>query len=80
LQRQIETLLEQQPQVSLSDVLASYPVEKGLAEVLTYCVLATRDMRHFIDPVASEEIVIEIAGQQKCLRVPLIHYRRRPYA
>lgn len=80
LQRQIETLLEQQPQVSLSDVLASYPVEKGLAEVLTYCVLATRDMRHFIDPVASEEIVIEIAGQQKCLRVPLIHYRRQPYA
>lgn len=76
LQRHIETLLEQRPQVRLSEVLEYYPIEKGLAEVLTYCVLAARDVRHFIDPVAHEEIVFKTAGREKCLRVPLIYYRR----
>ncbi len=80
LQRHIETLLEQRPQVRLSDVVECYPVEKGLAEVLAYCVLAARDVRHSIDPAAHEEIVFEAIGQEKCLRVPLIYYRRQAHA
>jgi Protein of unknown function (DUF3375) len=80
LQRHIETLLEQRPQVRLSDVVECYPVEKGLAEVLTYCVLAARDVRHSIDPTEHEEIVFEAVGQKKRLRVPLIYYRRQAHA
>jgi Protein of unknown function (DUF3375) len=57
LERHIETLLEGKPQIRLSEVLEHYPVEKGLAEVLAYCVLAARDPRHSIDPDVSEEIV-----------------------
>lgn len=76
LQSHIETLLEQRSQVSLAEVLAHYPAEKGLAEVLTYCVLAAKDMRHSIDPQESEVVVIETAGQEKRVRVPLVYYRR----
>jgi hypothetical protein len=80
LQRRIETLLERQSQVRLSDVLAHYPAEKGLAEVLTYCSLAAKDMRHSIDQEASEEIVLENTGQPQYLRVPLVSYRRYTHA
>jgi hypothetical protein len=78
--RQIEALLEQRPLVHLSDVLVHYPVTKGMTEILTYCVLAARDERHSIDPEASEDVVFEIGGQETCVRVPLIFYRRQVYA
>ncbi|MBE3561016.1 MAG: DUF3375 domain-containing protein [Ktedonobacteraceae bacterium] len=81
LQRQIETLLEHKPRVSLSEVLACYPVRQGLAEILTYCVLAARDERHSINAEASEEITYEgESGQRKVLIVPQIFYRRSPHA
>ncbi len=76
LERHIETLLEQQPQIRLSEVLEYYPIEKGLAEVLAYCVLAARDPRHFIDPDQYEEIVLE----KTVLQVPQISYRRKIHA
>ncbi len=72
LERHIETLLEQQPQIRLSEVLEYYPIEKGLA----YCVLAARDPRHFIDPDQYEEIVLE----KTVLQVPQISYRRKIHA
>lgn len=83
LERHIETLLESYPQIRLSEVLELYPVEKGLAEVLAYCVLAARDPRHSIDPDASEEIVFaSLTGTmgETVLRVPLVYYRRKAHA
>jgi hypothetical protein len=83
LERHIETLLESQPQIRLSEVLEHYPVEKGLAEILAYCVLAARDPRHSIDPDISEEIVFaSLTGtmQETVLRVPQIYYRRKTHA
>ena len=83
LERHIETLLESQPQVRLSEVLEHYPVEKGLAEILAYCVLAARDPRHSIDSDISEEIVFaSLTGtmQETALRVPQIYYRRKTHA
>ena len=85
LQQHIETLLEHQSQIRLSEILAYYPVRQGLAEVLTYCVLAARDARHYIDPTATEEISLLIDSemgypQEKRLRVPRIYYRRTGHA
>jgi hypothetical protein len=75
----IETLLEQQPQIRLSEVLEYYPAEKGLAEILAYCVIAARDPRHFIDPDTSEDILLSSPNRlipESVLRVPQISYRR----
>ena len=83
LERRIEVLLESQPQIRLSEVLEHYPVEKGLAEILTYCVLAARYPRHIIDPERSEEIIFaSFTGttQEIVLRVPQIYYRRKTHA
>jgi len=85
LRRRIETLLEKHSQVRLSEVLAQYPVEKGLAEVLTYCALAARDPRHQIDPALREEIRLATSGletlaTERVLVLPRISYRRSDYA
>jgi hypothetical protein len=75
----IETLLEQQPQIRLSEVLEYYPAEKGLAEILAYCVIAARDPRHSIDPDTSEDILLSSPNRplpESVLRVPQIYYRR----
>jgi len=80
LERHIETLLESYPQIRLSEVLEHYPVKKGLAEILAYCVLAARDPRHSIDSDVSEEIVFaSLTGtmQETVLQVPQIYYRRK---
>lgn len=81
LRQRIDTLLEKKPLVRLSEVLAAYPVEKGLAEVLTYCALAARDPRHQIDSQASEEISLLSTGladerRERVLILPQISYRR----
>jgi len=83
LERRIETLLERQPQIRLSEVLEHYPAEKGLAEILAYFVLAARDPRHSIDPESNEEIAfapLAETTQQTVLQVPQIYFRRKPYA
>jgi hypothetical protein len=85
LRRRIESLLEHRSLVRLADVLAEYPVEKGLAEVLTYCVLAARDPRHQIDPVVNEKIVLTTSGLEtlergRVLILPQISYRRSNHA
>jgi hypothetical protein len=79
----IETLLEQQPQIRLSEVLEYYPAEKGLAEILAYCVIAARDPRHSIDPDTSEDILLSSPNRplpESVLRVPQIYYRRNTNA
>ncbi|GHO53747.1 DUF3375 domain-containing protein [Ktedonobacter robiniae] len=84
LRARIETLLEYTPQIRLCEVLARYPVEKGLAEILTYCMLAARDARHQIDVDASETIRFSSLAQEdgsveRVLVVPSVLYRRSDY-
>src|SRR5258708_38910148 len=56
LYRRIEALLNVRSQVTLAEVLAHYPPEKGLAEVLAYCTLAADDSDHCIDAQQTETI------------------------
>ncbi len=87
LAQRIEALLERYSQVTLGEVLACYPPEKGLAEVLAYCTLAADDPDHRIDPQRTETIELatvatEAANGGKGTRVvsiPRVVYQRRNY-
>ncbi len=83
LYRRIEALLDMRSQVTLAEVLAHYPPEKGLAEVLAYCTLAADDPDHYIDAQETETIKLPVAtlfGQEtKTLTIPRVHYQRRTY-
>ncbi len=84
LSRNIEELLDVRTQVTLADVLAHYPPEKGLAEVLAYCTLAADDPDHFIDEQQTETIDLAVSTpsgrQMRTLSIPLVLYQRRTYA
>ena len=83
LYRNIEELLEVRTQVTLADVLAHYPPEKGLAEVLAYCTLAANDPDHTIDEQQTETIDLPIATssgrEMRTLTIPRVLYQRRFY-
>jgi len=76
LRRHIATLLENQPQVTLAEVTAVYPLTKGLAELVTYLALATRDPAHQIDDSGWEEIVLGENG--RLVRLPLVIFGKEP--
>ena len=90
LYRRIEALLNIRSQVTLAEVLAHYPPEKGLAEVLAYCTLAADDPDYWIDAQETEIIKLPIATmpgreavnlspKQVILTIPRVLYQRRNY-
>jgi hypothetical protein len=84
LARRIEALLEHNSQVTLAEVLACYPPEKGLAEVLAYCTLAADDPDHRIDAQRTETIELATAAADggqgtRVVTIPHVLYKRRNY-
>lgn len=78
LRGRIEELLTHHTQIELIDVLAYYPLEKGLTELLTYYTIAARDPRHHIDPAVQRAIPLTTAEGQtmKRLTMPRVLYCR----
>jgi hypothetical protein len=85
LLRRVEALLDKHSQVTLVDVLAQYPPEKGLAEVLAYCTLAADDPDHSIDAHAKDLIELRVvtpdgSEENRIVSIPRVLYQRRNYA
>lgn len=83
LYRHIEDLLDRHTQITLAEVLHYYPPQKGLAEVLAYCTLATNDPDHSIDVQETDTITLQIetpvGPETKTVTIPHVLYRRRTY-
>ena len=74
LARNVTTMLaEQGGQATLPDIVARYPLELGLAEVLAYLALAVREPRHRIDAAITVLLPLDVAHSQ-ALRVPLVTF------
>ena len=56
LEANIGALLKQQQQVSLSELVKTYPIQNGLAEVLTYFSIATGSQQHLVNSEKKEAI------------------------
>lgn len=72
-------LLKKQKEVSLSDLIQEYPIEKGVAEVVAYLDIASKsEKRHSVS--ASEEEKIQIhntqTGQAFKVKIPKIIFKR----
>lgn len=77
LRENIERLLMSRYEVSLAELITSYPVRQGVAEVIAYLQIAARDVRHSIDRTARDRILIHTPdGEQRQFDVPRIVYRR----
>ncbi|HLP50204.1 MAG TPA: DUF3375 family protein [Chitinophagales bacterium] len=75
LESQIADLLKKKKQVTLKDVVAHYPVTKGLSEVLTYVNIATQSGKSFINRDKEELVVINDKGS-KAIRLPEIIFSK----
>jgi hypothetical protein len=78
LRLHIEKLLIQHEQIELSDVLALYPLKKGLTELLAYYTIAAGDLRHCIDPTQQHAITLTTVENrsEKHLTIPRVLYCR----
>lgn len=77
LQNHIQRRLQNQDQISLSELVQSQPLEQGLAELVTYLELAADDPKAIID----EQQIFEISwqdsdGNMKLAKTPRVIYSR----
>jgi hypothetical protein len=76
LEAQLAALLETRPEVPLDEVVAVYPIQKGLAEVVTYLAIASAGQQHRIDRQRQLSLRWETEAGQQQVQVPEVVYRR----
>lgn len=81
LKRQIATLLETRPTVSLAELIAVFPLKQGLAELVTYLLMAEENRpdaaggaAHGIDESVWEAIPLDEDGRM--IRIPRVVFSR----
>lgn len=72
LKDNIRRALSEKSQISLKDICDSFPVEKGLSEIITYAVIASRDKSSIIDTSAQQIIEYNDNGRLRAVSLPLI--------
>ncbi|ETX08583.1 MAG: hypothetical protein ETSY2_04545 [Candidatus Entotheonella gemina] len=76
LRRNIDTLLERRQSVTLADVVKSYPIERGLTEVITYLSIAAKSRQHRIDTDVHDTIVVGQQAEMRDMTLPRIVFAR----
>lgn len=78
LRDNIARLLMSREQVTLDEVVTSYPVRQGIAEIISYLVLATREQQHEVDTSNHETLTYSTPtdNNPRQVDVPLVVYRR----
>ncbi len=78
LLRNIDELLELQQQVSLGVLLGRYPLEEGLAELVTYFTIAEENRFAFVNEDRSELVRwVDNAGIKRSAKIPVIMFQKR---
>jgi hypothetical protein len=78
LKENVRSLLKNKPQVSLEEVFIHYKPKKGIAEVLGYMQIASRENKHLIDYERKQELVVENTETEKQFKieVPIVVFNR----
>lgn len=80
LEENIAQLLKKQAQVTLKEVVKSYPIQNGLAEVITYFSIAATSTQHLINEETKEaipwKVELETELTNKEIQLPQVIYIR----
>ncbi|ETX01199.1 MAG: hypothetical protein ETSY1_08330 [Candidatus Entotheonella factor] len=76
LRRNIDTLLKRSQSVTLADVVKSYPIERGLTEVITYLSIAAKSRQHRIDTDVHDTIAVGQQAEVRDMTLPRIVFAR----
>lgn len=84
LQENIRRQLMSRSEVTLAELVASYPVRQGAAEVIAYFLIAARETHHRVDRTIQETLLIQTReGIERAIIVPRVifcHSNRLPEA
>ena len=73
----IQKELQSRSQITLSEVIEKYPISKGLAELVTYCAIASENRFAIFDEFHTEEIGwLDAGGIRKKAIVPRMIFNR----
>jgi hypothetical protein len=74
LKANIKTLLSNCSQVSLKEVISLHPVERGLAEVVTYVGIAVNNSKYVINDDVTETLVVRnrMTDKQYIIKMPQV--------
>ena len=73
LMAQIRRALQTRHQISLADLVKSFPLEQGLAELVAYLSLATEDDAAVIDDAQKQELTwVDSEGTRRRATLPLV--------
>ncbi|PID57762.1 hypothetical protein CSB45_05925 [candidate division KSB3 bacterium] len=75
LLNRIRLRLHGSPQVTLLDVLEEYPLQDGLAELLTYFSIASQSSKHLIDDGQYDKIPLQ-GEHRRVVRIPRIVFTK----
>ena len=77
LEAQVRRLLQRDPQVSLARVVQRFPVTKGIAELVGYLNIASRDDKAMVDTAREERLSIaDDRGRRRWVRLPKVVFVR----
>ena len=76
LARHIDTLLEHHPSVTLAELVETYPIERGLTEVITYLSIAAKGDMHTIDTEIQDTIALQQNTERCDITLPRITFSR----
>ena len=77
LAQHVRQSLQQRSQITLAELLATRPLEHGLAELVTYLSLATEPGRAVIDDTVQDSVAwVARSGQHKHARLPRVIFAR----
>ncbi len=76
LRRNIDTLLERRQSVTLADVVKSYPIERGLTEVIAYLSIAAKSRQHRIETDVQDTIAVGQEAEMRDMTLPRIVFAR----
>ncbi len=77
LRDNIERQLMSRLEVTLAELVASYPIKQGMAEVVAYFLIAAREPQHMIDRILQDTILIHtLDGDERSVVVPRVIFRR----
>jgi hypothetical protein len=76
LRRNIDALLERRPSITLADVVKSYPIERGLTEVITYLSIAAKSHHHYIETDVHDTIAVGPDNERRDMTLPRIVFAR----
>ena len=76
LRERIDTALAQQAQISLAELAGRFPLRQGMAELVTYLFLATRDNRAVIADEATQTLCLSADDSHNNVTLPLVIFSR----